>query len=467
MTSLLAILLFSIAIFAAPAKESRIIAPAEAEKKAAAETRTISNILYSLGNLYSYIDTCYLYDIDQDSMEEDLISAMVGSLGDQYSMYIPNDETESYVEGTNGKYVGIGVLLSKYNPSMIDPEDPRTYMAIIETVYKGGPAEKAGIRPNDMISAINGESVYHNTSYEVSRKLRGEKGVSVTLTVLRGDSSFEITLAPDEVRVPSTSEAMLDDGIGYIYISSFSLTTSDDFREKAEKLLSEGMEKLIIDLRNNGGGTVDSAYSIADYLMSDGIITSIRFKEGSSFPDQVIKVSENTIIPESMPVVLLVNEGTASSSEILTAALKENSRAIAVGSRTFGKGIIQSSIPFRNGIVQLTIGHYYTPDGNDIHKKGIEPDIVIESREYSSEDMKAYEEFMKTDALREFRLSHPEFTQENLEAFREMHKSSGVPGDLLIILMRNEYIYEMDADERPIADPVNDEVLRKAMEILR
>ena len=336
-----------------PAGGSREYTPVISERpsylnpaETAAEARSISQILYSLGNLYAYLDRSFLDEIDTDKMETELISAMIDSLGDQYSYYIPPEDTDDFTESTEGEYVGIGTYLTKVNPSFQDMSDPETYMVVIISPFPGGPADRAGLRPRDMISAINGESTAPLTANEASDLLKGHPGEDLTLTVHRGTAVFDITLQPETVTTPSTSSGMITDDIGYIAIYTFSLTTGESVEKDMEKLLSEGAEKLIIDL----------SLEIADDFLSSGRLLETKYKESSGRPESIVNADSNTIIPESMPILLLVNGGTASSSEILTGALKDNGRATVIGSQTFGKGISQEIRPFAGGYVQITTG---------------------------------------------------------------------------------------------------------------
>ncbi len=429
-------------------------------------SRSISQILYSLGNLYAYLSNNFLYEIDSETMEEELISAMIDSLGDQYSYYIPPDVANTFEENTEGEYVGIGTYLTKMNPAYTDPDDPESYMVIIASPFPGGPADRAGLRPKDMISAINGEDVSELTATEASNMMKGHIGEEITLTVHRGSAVFDIKLMPEVVTTPSTVSGMLTEDIGYIAIYTFSLTTGTSVAEDLSELLSQGAEKLIIDLRNNGGGTVQSALETADMFLSDGMMLETKYKPSSGRSKSVAMADPDISVPEDIPLLLIVNGGTASSSEILTGALMDNGRATVLGSQTFGKGISQEIRPFRGGYIQITTGHFYTPSGNDIHEVGITPDILIEEPEYSDEEMKAFETFMEEDRFSSYIEENPEYTKENVLAFADKYKDSGVPEDLLIMLIRNEYIYSMDYDERPVADIWFDQYITKALEVL-
>ena len=429
-------------------------------------TATISSMLYSLGNLYAFLEDSYLYDIDNGKMMEDLASAMVASLGDQYSYYIPSEEADSYYERAEGSYVGIGIYLTKQDPMHADLNDPETWMIKIESPFPGAPADRAGLRANDLVSSIDGESVAALTATEASLKLRGEEGVPVTLEVHRGGTSFTVTLVPEKVSTPSTASSMVDGDTGYIAIYTFSMTTHESFEKDLLSLMGQGAERIIIDLRNNGGGTVESAERIADMFLSSGTILTTRYKDGKHRKDTVDKAGSTVLVDESVPLALLVNGGTASSSEILTGALKDNGRAIVVGSQTFGKGVEQNVVAFGDGFVQITAGHFYTPSGADIHGVGITPDIIVEERDYTDEELEAYSAFLKTGILYEYVDSNPGYSHESIDRFAEENLSSGVPEDLLKLLARNEYMYRLDYTERQIADPYYDEALRAAMEAL-
>lgn len=426
------------------------------------EKVSISEMLYSLGNLYTFLDQNYLWDIDSSKMQISLVKSMISALGDEYSYYITPDEAEDFKESSQGDYVGIGTYLTKMNPDYIDPSKPETYMVIITSPFPGGPADRAGIRAKDMISHVNGEDVSQLTATEASRKIRGKEGEDITLTIHRGSSVFDIVLKPEIVTTPTTSKTMLTDEIGYLFISSFTSHTYENFNKDMKYLLEHGAKKLIIDLRNNGGGYVDDSLNIANCFISEGKLLTAHFKNTSK--TVTYNATDATLIPESYPVIILVNEGTASASEILTAALKENGRATVIGSKTYGKGVMQSEIPYLGGYLCIVTSSYTTPLDNDIHKKGILPDILVETEEYSDEELKAYEKFMKEDKIKEYQISHPEYSKENILNFAEENKDSGVPESLLCLLMRNEYIYAIDYDKRPIADPEFDTVLKRAIE---
>lgn len=399
-------------------------------------------------------------------MQYELIEAMVNSLGDKYSYFVRPENADEYQENNEGQYVGIGTYLTKANPDYFDPDDPETYMVIITSPFPGGPADRAGLKAKDMISHVNGTDISDKTANEASKLIRGKKNEPLTLTVHRGGAVFDITLMPEVVVTPTSEYQIINNDIGYLRILQFSETTFESVYKDVNTLLNLGAKSFIIDLRNNGGGIVDSALSIANMFISQGTLLTTKYSPKSNNKDTAYTATNYLVVPEDVPVVVLTNGGTASASEILTAALKENDRATIIGSKTFGKGIMQHVVPYLDGYLNITAAHYYTPDGNDIHEVGIMPDIVVNEEEFSEEEIKAYADFLKSQKIVEWRELHPDYSTENIKAFADANIDSGVPYTLLCILMRNEYIYTMDYDKRPIADTVFDTQLKRAVEFI-
>jgi carboxyl-terminal processing protease len=230
--------------------------------------------------------------------------------------------------------------------------------------------------------------------------------------------------------------------------------------------MKQGISALIIDIRDNPGGIVDSTMNIADMLLADQTIVHVNSKNSTN--NRTFVASSNTIVPKDMPVVVLVNKGSASSSEILSGALKDNGRATLIGTTTYGKGLIQVVSPFGDGYYTLTTSQYRTPNGNDIHKVGIPVDIEIEDVQIDDEQMDTYIEFINSNVAADFVQEHPEFTAENIELFMETVVGEDPPltNDVYRLLLRREYIFQMPFDDRPVADPEYDRVLKRALEFL-
>lgn len=464
--SLLLIFITFTAAFAGGVNENIVNNTISMPLKESSGERSISEILYSLSNVYALLDRYYLYDIDNEEMAENLISAMIASLGDKYSYYVKAEDMSDYEEQYTGEYVGIGTYVAKMNPIYADINDPLTWMLQIVSPFPGGPAERAGLRANDLISAINGESVFTLNATEASRLLRGKEGEALTLDVYRDGTEFELTLMPEHVITPNLAYDVIYDDIGYLHLYMFNESSYESAEKALSDMINQGINSLIIDLRNNGGGTVDTCEKITDMFLSEGAIVTVRFKEDSGIEDSTYYADRNTMLDSDVPIVILVNGGTASASEIMTAALKDNNRATVIGSQTFGKGIIQSVIPYNGGFLCFTDANYYTPNGDSIHEVGIKPDIIIEERNYSEEELKSYEEFLSTDKINSFIEENPIYSIENVERFADLNANSGVPRDLLSLLLRNEYYYRMDYDERPVVLADYDEVLKEAITFL-
>ena len=463
----LLILIFSIFLAMLPAAA---VPEKVTNNQAGIQTTSITNTLSSINALYQYLNANFLWDIDTENVEEELTKGLMRALNDPYSEYITADEKDEFDETTTGNYVGIGTYLTKYSPEAIDWDDPETYMVQITAPFPGGPADRAGLRSRDLISHINGESIYDLTATEASKKLRGKEGEELTLTVHRGSAVFDVKLKPERVTTPNvSSEIISGTNIGYLSIVNFSESTYSLVSKELSKLTNEGIKGLIIDLRNNTGGVVNASLMVSNFFLESGdTIVSTQFKEGSGRQNSTTVASNETRKYLDIPLVILVNGGTASASEIMTAALKENDRATVIGSKTFGKGIMQDVISWKDGYIKYTSAHYLTPLGNDIHEVGIEPDIVIEDNEYSDEETELYFDFLDThtEELEEYVKNNPEYSTANIEAYAEKHKDSGVPPLLLKLLARNQYIYDMDYTERPLTDPVYDRAMKRAVEYL-
>lgn len=456
----------SISLIAAPEREI-VATTASKAPGISVQSSGISSTLLGLNTLYQYINANFLYDIDLEKVDESLTAGLLSALDDPYSEYITKEDAESFEEGIDGTYVGIGTYLTKYKLDARDFSDPSTYMVQIMTPFPGGPADRAGIKSRDLISHIDGESTTDLTATEASKKIRGTEGVPVVLTVHRGSAVFDVSVTPEKVTRPSVDSTMVENtNIGYLSISDFNQSTYTLVTGELDKLVSKGMKHLILDLRNNGGGTVDTALLVADlFLQGDQKIVTVKYKEGSPRRTYSTYASDGGTKYRNIDIAILTNGGTASASEILTGALKDNGKAISIGSKTFGKGVMQDVFKWNEGFVKFTSASYLTPNGSDINKIGIVPDIEVEEVKYSDEETMAYYDFVKDSQVieDEFIKKHPDFTDENLELFAKENSGSKVPHLLLKLLIRNGYLGKMDYNERPKIDRKYDDVLNRAI----
>ena len=291
------------------------------------------------------------------------LKGMVNSLGDPYSVYLdPKMYSELMLE-TKGSFGGVGIVLGV-------KEKQLTVVAPIE----GTPAEAAGIQSGDLIMKIDNQDTKDMALDEAVGKIRGKEGSTVTLTIRRASQEpQEYKLTRATIVLKSVSGKMLENGIGYIRLSMFSETTGNDFLVKMNELTGQGMKSLILDLRNNPGGLIGESVKVASLLVPKGPIVSVIGKDGTR------ETSESQLEKSTMPLVVLINGGSASASEIVAGAIQDTGAGKLIGVKTFGKGSVQRIIPLdKDSAVKITIAEYHTPKDRSIHGKGIEPDILVE-----------------------------------------------------------------------------------------
>ncbi len=313
-----------------------------------------------------FIQENYIYDINEEKMLESAIKGYFEGLGDQYSEYITKEEMQDYMADATGKYVGIGVYITN---------NTQTNQIVVIMPMKGSPSEEAGIKSGDVILKIDGEEYKGEDLSKASNKLKAQEGTKVKLEILRNEEKIEIEVERKTIKVNHIESKILENNIGYIQISTFDDGCYKEFVENYNKIKEQNIKSLIIDLRNNGGGIVEEATNIADMFVNKGEKLLITTEKNNK--EEVTKAKKEKEI--EIPVVLLVNENTASASEILTAAIKENlENAKVVGTKTYGKGVIQSIFTLKDGSgIKLTTNEYYTPKHNTINKVGITPDYEI------------------------------------------------------------------------------------------
>lgn len=424
----------------------------------------IDEQMSNLALLYRYIDQKYLYDIDYQKVYESMASAMFEALGDKYSIFVPIEEEDDYELSMLRQYAGAGFVLSKYLEEYQDPNDISTLYCTLTQVYPNTPAAKAGLKSGDMITHIDGESVIELSSEDCSSRIKGDVDTQVTLTILRNEKSFDVVVTRAIVTIPELYYCMLDNNIGYLCILQFITGTDTKVKEAIEDLQAQGMEKLVIDLRDNPGGLVETTIRMADMFLSGGkpiMITNLISQQTTQWSSSI------QVLDESIDIAILVNNGSASSSEIFASALRDNGRAILIGEQTFGKGISQTSGVWGDNEFKLTTASFVTPNGEEIHNVGLAPDIEVENIYVLDEEVDGYVELQKTKQISDYVDEHPEFTQENIEGFAKTLPDSGLRDIVLHILVRNEYVDRMPTEEAPIADPIYDLQLAKAIEYLR
>lgn len=312
------------------------------------------------------IDKYYLGEVNEDKLQEGAIKGYFAGLEDPYTEYISKDDMKDYMEDTMGNFVGIGIYMAK---------DKESNKIMVLAPIKGSPAEKAGILPGDLILSVNGEKYNAEDLSTVSNKIKGENGSTVKLEISRKNEIKNFEIKREKINVNPVESKVLQNNIGYIQFSSFDEETANNFKKEFEKIEKQGIKSLIIDLRNNGGGIVSEALKIADYILEKDSV--ILYEVDKNNNEKVEKAKNNPII--KMPIIVLTNNNTASSSEILAGALKDNGKAKIVGTKTYGKGVIQQILTLPDGSgVKITTEEYLTPNKTKLNKVGIEPDEKVE-----------------------------------------------------------------------------------------
>lgn len=368
-------------VYTSSTNQYLIISPSgikQTEKSDILTNKTVKKI----DELMSYIDLYYNDDYDEGDIRNAIYAGTLEGLGDPYSVYYTADEYKDMQINTSGNYYGIGAALS---------QDAKTKEVTISKVYEGTPAEEAGLKDGDQIIKVNDTE---STSKELSalvQEIRGEKGTTVHLQVYRASNNktFEIDVERKNVELPSITSKMLDGGIGYIQISEFQSKTDEQFKSALADLKKQGMKSLIVDVRSNPGGLINAASNILDQILPEGTVVYTEDKYGK----REDYTSDSNCL--DCPIAVLVNENSASASEIFAGAIKDYNYGTLIGTKTFGKGIVQTVFPLEDGdAVKITTAKYYTPKGNYIHGVGIEPDIEL-TYKYSGLEDEAYD--MKYD----------------------------------------------------------------------
>lgn len=329
--------------------------------------------ILQMNQMKNLISENYLFDFEDKSLYDGSLKGMFANLGDPYTQYYTKDEFDKLLESINGKYAGIGVVVQASKEG---------YIKAIQ-IFENTPAKKAGIKPGDYIIEVNDVAYSADQMEEAVANIKGEPGTSVKLKILRtkedeATEEIELEVKRANVTVETVQSKMVEvDGkdVGYLQLKQFEDVSYDEFIKHLEKLEEENAQGIILDLRNNPGGALDVCLKIADTFLDEGVIVSTVDKNGKEI------VEESDAKMDDIPLVVLINENSASASEILSGALKDRNRAQIVGVTSFGKGIVQKIFPLDNGAgAKITVSEYFTPNKTKIHKVGVEPTTKIESK---------------------------------------------------------------------------------------
>lgn len=323
-----------------------------------------SEVEGKLNAIDSVLESFYFGDVDDENAKDNIYKAYLSSYGDKYTMYYTADEYKALKESTNGKFYGIGAVCQLSGEGGV----------LLVDVYDNGAGYQAGLRSGDRVVNVDGRDI---TGMELSSAvalIKGDKGTSVTLEVIRGTERLTFSAVRDAVEAKTVSYTLLDNNIGYLSISQFEEVTTKQFKAAVEDLQSQGMKGLVIDIRNNPGGLLDTVVGMLKYMLPNGLIVYTEDKQGNR---KEYKGQDNDEF--NLPLAVIVNGNSASASEIFAGAIQDYGKGTIIGTQTYGKGIVQTVKPLTDGsAIKFTIAKYFTPKGQDIHGKGVTPDIVVE-----------------------------------------------------------------------------------------
>ena len=326
-----------------------------------------NDVSAKLDLLNSLIDQYYLYEgeVDEDALAEGIYSGYTAALGDPYTEYYDREETAALMESTSGEFSGIGATMTQNTDGS---------GAVITAVYEGSPAAEAGLQAGDVISKVDGNDVSGMDLDSIVSLIKGEKGTEVKITVLRYGQEIETAAVRDIIQMQTVDSVMLDNQVGYISVSEFDDVTYDQFKSALDSLEAQGMAGLVIDLRNNPGGNLDTVTDMLKLLLPEGPIVSITDKNGDT--EEITCDGSNEF---TKPLAVLVNQYSASASEVFCGAVQDYGIGSIVGVTTFGKGVVQQLMDLGDGTcLKVTIAEYYTPSGRSINGIGVEPDVEVE-----------------------------------------------------------------------------------------
>lgn len=323
-----------------------------------------SEVEGKLNAIDSVLESFYFGDVDDETAKDNIYKAYLSSYGDKYTMYYTADEYKALKESTNGKFYGIGAVCQLSGEGGV----------LLVDVYDNGAGYQAGLRSGDRVVNVDGRDITDMELSSAVALIKGDKGTSVTLEVIRGTERLTFSAVRDAVEAKTVSYTLLDNNIGYLSISQFEEVTTKQFKAAVEDLQSQGMKGLVIDIRNNPGGLLDTVVGMLKYMLPDGLIVYTEDKQGNR---KEYKGQDNDEF--NLPLAVIVNGNSASASETFAGAIQDYGKGTIIGTQTYGKGIVQTVKPLTDGsAIKFTIAKYFTPKGQDIHGKGVTPDMVVE-----------------------------------------------------------------------------------------
>jgi carboxyl-terminal processing protease len=441
-----------------------LLSPAAVADTNDAKTRRLMSLLQYV---FEFVEKNYVDEVDPEILAEGAFKGIFESLGDPHSAYLTANDLRGLGDTTAGEFGGVGLYINKQAVNKgADGRDMPSYVEVVAPI-EDTPAYRAGIQAGDLIVKVEGESTESLVLDEVVDKLRGPVGSTVTVTIRRGPAfSFDVPLSRAKIQVPTVKQAMIPGGIGYLRIIQFTPYTPEKLAEAIEFFNSQKYSSLIVDLRSNPGGLLDAVVHAADLFFDDGIIVSTQSRLASE--NRIFKATPGVMIPPSLPMAVLVDNGSASASEIFAGAMKDRGRAVLFGTKTYGKGSVQQvhTLPLAKGGFRLTMSRYYTPGGISIDKVGIQPDREIKDAALSEAETAALAKLIEGRKIPQFVKDTPEPSAQQISSFVSQARKEfpDISERILRRMIRAEINRHMTTP--PVYDMEYDTVLQEAVKYL-
>lgn len=425
-------------------------------------------LLTILEQVYQFIQNNYVDEVEAETLIQGALDGMFESLDDPHSAYLTQEDLRSLTDTTSGEFGGVGMYISK---EIRDSEeengasaDRQGYIEVVSPI-EDTPAYRAGLRAGDLIVSVEGDSTLDMSVDEVVDRLRGAPGTEVEIMIRRGRSQeFPVSLERAVIQIPTVKQAMIDDEIGYLRIIQFTPYTNDRVREAVEFFRENGYTSMIIDLRNNPGGVLNGVVDVADLFFDGGLVVGTRGRVESENVEY--RATDGRFVSDEIPIVVLIDGGSASASEILAGAMKDRDRAYLLGETTYGKGSVQQVRSIGLGGFRLTMARYYTPDGTYIDKQGISPDEEMAEPELTEEELDSYAQLRRENRITEFVRENMEPTAAEIDRFLSQLREEG-------IVLNERYLRRMIrtevnrlANRSEVYDLEYDQILREAVRLL-
>lgn len=410
-------------------------------------------------NVFDFIQRHYVDEVEATKLYEGAMKGMFEALGDPHSVFLPASDMADLNDTTQGSFGGVGLYITK--PTEPSKSGAPMYVEVASPI-EDTPGWRAGISPGDLILEIDGESTEKLTMDEVLARLRGKPGTDVVILIRRGEKlEFPVKLTRAVIEVPTVKSAMIGADVGYVKIITFTPMTVERVGAALDTFKKSGYKSLIVDLRYNYGGLLQSAIGVSDFFLDGGVVVSTK----SRIPGEntVFSARSRTVVPADLPVVVLINRGSASASEIVAGALKDRGRAYLVGEKSFGKGSVQQVYPIDDAGFKITTSRYYTPSDVNIDKIGIPPDLEVKFPELSDEQAEALNKLIADEKIVSFAKANPSADAARAASFaKELSAAYGLEESLLRRLIRDELNRETVA---PVYDLEYDVQLKAALSI--